>query len=114
MPRCASTSRRKLSSSFVTRKPRGSAFFTGGRTAISASLSPTEIAPIRGAIEAMSESTQPASVTVATLLKDVQSTPEGAFDLELLAGSAGLERRISNSHPQKTGLALAGFDGYLC
>jgi HPr kinase/phosphorylase len=61
----------------------------------------------------MSEPKQPASVTVATLLRDVQSTPDGAFDLELLAGAAGLPRRITNSHPQKTGLALAGFDGYL-
>jgi HPr kinase/phosphorylase len=76
-------------------------------------LSQTEIAPVRGAIEAMSESTQPASVTVATLLKDVQSRPESAFDLELLAGSSGLLRHITNSHPQKTGLALAGYDGYL-
>jgi HPr kinase/phosphorylase len=76
-------------------------------------LSQTEIAPVRGAIEAMSESTQSASVTIATLLKDVQSTPESAFDLELIAGSTGLPRRITNSQPQKTGLALAGFDGYL-
>ncbi|MGB2715765.1 MAG: HPr(Ser) kinase/phosphatase [Vicinamibacterales bacterium] len=53
-----------------------------------------------------------ASVTVATLLKDVKSH-DGAIDLELLAGAAGLTRRITNSHPQKTGLALAGFDGYL-
>ena len=52
-------------------------------------------------------------VTVETLLRDIQSTPEPAFDLELVAGSAGLLRRITNSHPQKTGLALAGFDGYL-
>jgi HPr kinase/phosphorylase len=56
---------------------------------------------------------QPASVTVAALLKDVQAASDGAFDLELLAGAAGLPRRITNSHPQKTGLALAGFDGYL-
>jgi HPr kinase/phosphorylase len=76
-------------------------------------LSQTEIAPVHGAIEAMSEFTQPASVTIATLLKDVQSTPESAFDLELVAGRSGLLRRITNSHPQKTGLALAGFDGYL-
>ena len=61
----------------------------------------------------MSESTQPVSVTIATLLKDVQSTPESPFDLELIAGSSGLLRQITNSHPQKTGLALAGFDGYL-
>src|SRR5687768_16436977 len=61
----------------------------------------------------MPELKQPASVTVGTLLKDVQAAPEAALDLELLAGAAGLPRRITNSHPQKTGLALAGFDGYL-
>jgi HPr kinase/phosphorylase len=53
-----------------------------------------------------------ASVTVATLLNDVTSH-EGAIDLELVAGASGLTRRITNSHPQKTGLALAGFDTYL-
>jgi HPr kinase/phosphorylase len=57
----------------------------------------------------MSES---AGVTVATLLKD-QTANNGAIDLELLAGAAGLTRRITNSHPQKAGLALAGFDTYL-
>src|SRR5688572_17439049 len=61
----------------------------------------------------MAELKQPASVTVATLLKDVQGAPDGAFDLELVAGAAGLPRPITNSHPQKTGLALAGFDSYL-
>jgi HPr kinase/phosphorylase len=55
----------------------------------------------------------PASVTVETVLKDVQSAPEGALDLELLAGVGGLARRITSSHPQKVGLALAGFDSYL-
>lgn len=33
--------------------------------------------------------------------------------LALLAGSAGLDRRITSPHVQKTGLALAGFDEYL-
>ncbi len=33
--------------------------------------------------------------------------------LELLSGAGGLERRITSPHPQKTGLALAGFDAYL-
>ena len=61
----------------------------------------------------MTEPTPRASVTVATLLQDVQAAPDALFDLELLAGAAGLPRRITNSHPQKTGLALAGFDGYL-
>ena len=61
----------------------------------------------------MPERTTPASVTVGTLLEEVRSAPDGAFDLELLAGAAGLPRRITSSHPQKTGLALAGFDDYL-
>jgi HPr kinase/phosphorylase len=33
--------------------------------------------------------------------------------LDLLAGSAGLDRRITLPYIQKTGLALAGFDAYL-
>jgi HPr kinase/phosphorylase len=75
-------------------------------------LNQTEIAPpMRD--RAMIPPKESASVTVATLLKDVQSATDGAFDLELIAGAAGLPRRITNSHPQKTGLALAGFDGYL-
>jgi HPr kinase/phosphorylase len=61
----------------------------------------------------MNERQQPASVTVATLLQDVQAASESLFDLQLLAGSRGLDRRITNSHPQKVGLALAGFDSYL-
>jgi hypothetical protein len=30
------------------------------------------------------------------------------IDLELLAGAGGVDRRITNPHPQKTGLALSG------
>ncbi len=59
----------------------------------------------------MTETAQPRGVTVATVLRDVAES--GAFDLELLAGSAGLERRITIPHTQKTGLALSGFDAYL-
>src|SRR5262252_9316554 len=33
--------------------------------------------------------------------------------MELLAGFLGLDRLITNPHPQKTGLALAGFQEYL-
>ena len=51
------------------------------------------------------------SVTVATLLRDL--TASRTIDLELVAGATGLERRITSPHPQKTGLALAGFDQYL-
>jgi HPr kinase/phosphorylase len=35
------------------------------------------------------------------------------LDFDLLAGAAGLERRITLPYAQKTGLALAGFDEYL-
>ncbi|HJR58101.1 MAG TPA: HPr(Ser) kinase/phosphatase [Vicinamibacterales bacterium] len=51
------------------------------------------------------------SVTVATLLRDLADSR--ALPMELLAGSAGLERRITIPQPQKTGLALSGFDAYL-
>jgi HPr kinase/phosphorylase len=50
-------------------------------------------------------------VTVGTLL---QSRPETlGLDLEILAGSGGLDRRILSPYTQKTGLALAGFHEYL-
>jgi HPr kinase/phosphorylase len=50
-------------------------------------------------------------VPVGTLLKDLAESR--GITLELLAGAGGLERRITNPHPQKTGLALSGFDQYL-
>ena len=50
-------------------------------------------------------------VTVAALL-GARGAGSG-LDLDLLAGAAGLERRITLPHIQKTGLALAGFDEYL-
>src|SRR5689334_12539771 len=51
------------------------------------------------------------SVTVAGLLR---SRPEAiGLPIELLSGSAGLDRRITSPHIQKTGLALAGFHEYL-
>jgi len=50
-------------------------------------------------------------VTVRGLLN---SRPDAlGLSIELLAGAAGLERRITNPHCQKTGLALAGFQEYL-
>jgi HPr kinase/phosphorylase len=50
-------------------------------------------------------------VTVGKLL---QSRPETlGLDLEILAGSGGLHRRILSPYTQKTGLALAGFHEYL-
>ena len=51
------------------------------------------------------------SVTVATLLRDLSDSR--ALPMELLAGRTGLERRITIPQPQKTGLALSGFDAYL-
>jgi HPr kinase/phosphorylase len=59
----------------------------------------------------MTETAEPRGVTVATVLRDLADSR--ALDLELLAGAAGLERRITNPHTQKTGLALSGFDAYL-
>ena len=51
------------------------------------------------------------SVTVGGLL---QSRPEAlGLPLELLSGTAGLDRSIASPHIQKTGLALAGFHEYL-
>jgi HPr kinase/phosphorylase len=50
-------------------------------------------------------------VSVATVLRDL--TESRAIDLELLAGAGGVDRVITNPHPQKTGLALSGFDQYL-
>jgi HPr kinase/phosphorylase len=53
----------------------------------------------------------PPGVSVATVLRDLVESR--AIDLELLAGAGGVDRQITNPHPQKTGLALAGFDQYL-
>ena len=50
-------------------------------------------------------------VPVSTLLRDLAESR--GIDLELLAGAGGVDRRITNPHPQKTGLALSGFDKYL-
>ncbi len=50
------------------------------------------------------------SVSVGSLLSARGAT---GLDLDLLAGVAGLDRRITLPYIQKTGLALAGFDEYL-
>jgi HPr kinase/phosphorylase len=47
------------------------------------------------------------NVTVGAVLE--AAGPAG-FDLEVLAGADGLDRRIDTPYPQKTGLVLAGFD----
>jgi len=51
------------------------------------------------------------AVPVQTLLRDLAETR--GIALELVAGAAGVGRLITNPHPQKTGLALTGFDQYL-
>jgi len=50
-------------------------------------------------------------VPVQTILRDLAETR--GIALELVAGAGGVDRRITNPHPQKTGLALSGFDQYL-
>jgi HPr kinase/phosphorylase len=55
--------------------------------------------------------TTPTGVAVSTLLRDLSESR--AIALELTAGRAGLERRITIPQTQKTGLALSGFDVYL-
>ncbi len=52
-----------------------------------------------------------AGVDVATVLRDLAESP--GVGLDLVAGAGGVGRRITNPHPQKTGLALSGFDQYL-
>jgi HPr kinase/phosphorylase len=59
----------------------------------------------------MIDTASPRSVTVAVVLRDLEESR--ALDIEVVAGSQGLERLITISHPQKTGLALSGFDAYL-
>src|SRR5262249_24458208 len=51
------------------------------------------------------------SVPVQSILRDLAQTR--GIALELVAGGGGVERRITNPYPQKTGLALSGFDQYL-
>jgi HPr kinase/phosphorylase len=53
----------------------------------------------------------PTGVAVDTLLRDLSESR--AIALELTAGRAGLQRRITIPQTQKTGLALSGFDAYL-
>jgi HPr kinase/phosphorylase len=60
----------------------------------------------------MTVPTRPAGVTVATVLEELRTSPAG-LHAELLAGAAGAGRRITNAYPQKTGLALSGFDAAL-
>src|SRR6476659_248579 len=59
----------------------------------------------------MTETAGTRGVTVATVLRDLSESR--ALDVEVLAGSGGLDRLITAPHTQKTGLALSGFDAYL-
>src|SRR5262245_34160845 len=59
----------------------------------------------------MTESPWQQGVAVSTLLRDLADSR--ALVLNLAAGQAGVERRITIPQPQKTGLALSGFDAYL-
>ena len=59
----------------------------------------------------MTAPTRPAGVTVATVLAETAGAPELGLRMEVVAGGGGLDRRINNPYPQKTGLALSGFDG---
>jgi len=54
---------------------------------------------------------EPRGVTVATVLRDLADSR--VLELEVLAGTSGVNRRITIAQPQKTGLALSGFDAYL-
>jgi HPr kinase/phosphorylase len=58
----------------------------------------------------MTAPTRPAGVTVAMVLDELRASPNAGLGIELFAGAAGLDRRVTNSYPQKTGLALSGFD----
>ena len=53
----------------------------------------------------------PIGVSVATLVRDLADSRD--LLLEVVAGKRGLERRIHIPQPQKTGLALSGFDAFL-
>jgi HPr kinase/phosphorylase len=61
----------------------------------------------------MTDSSQAPQVSVGAVLRDLDTADAGSLDVELLAGASGLDRKIRISHPQKTGLALSGFDAYL-
>ena len=58
----------------------------------------------------MTAPTRPAGVTVAMMLDELGAGSAAGLHVELLSGAAGLSRRVTNPYPQKTGLALSGFD----
>jgi HPr kinase/phosphorylase len=59
------------------------------------------------------EASPTTGVTVSTVVEGLLTTPAAGLDVEIVAGGTGVHRRITSSHPQKTGLALSGFDTYL-
>ncbi len=59
----------------------------------------------------MSHSEPAGGVAVGAIVADFAAS--GVMDLEIFAGRESLDRRITISQPQKTGLALSGFDAYL-
>ena len=58
----------------------------------------------------MTAPTRPAGVTVAMVLDELARGFPPSLDVELLAGKSGVGRRVTIPYPQKTGLALSGFD----
>ena len=58
----------------------------------------------------MTAPTRPAGVTVAMVLDELARGSPSTLDVELLAGRSGVGRRVTIPYPQKTGLALSGFD----
>ena len=58
----------------------------------------------------MTAPTRPAGVTVAMVLDELARGSPPSLDVELLAGKSGVGRRVTIPYPQKTGLALSGFD----
>jgi HPr kinase/phosphorylase len=52
------------------------------------------------------------SVTVGDVVESASALP-AAFSLDVVAGHAGLGRSLTIPYPQKTGLAVAGFDASL-
>ena len=59
----------------------------------------------------MTDTPSQQGVTIVNLLRDLADSR--ALVVDLAAGHRGLERRIIIPQPQKTGLALSGFDAYL-
>ncbi|CAN5815004.1 HPr(Ser) kinase/phosphatase [soil metagenome] len=58
----------------------------------------------------MSALSRPTGVTIAVLMEELNASPQSGLLVDLLAGGSGLQRQVTSAHPQKTGLALSGFD----